>query len=181
MAMIKSILIGSITFVAAIILSSCSGKVNETSSATIDSVAKESADSIGLDYSLVESYLRNDVTDTTDVETIDYDCAVLVYPTEDQIASMEKEYGDDFYTVADDAQFYQASAIEKLDSAGIRQVVSNSKRFVKFKGNTREWTLDVRKKGAPEWNVLFFKKEKQPKIAFAIDVNSDSIKSYFNK
>ncbi len=164
-----------------LLLSACSGKVNETTSTHGDSLAIESADSIALDYSQLDNYLQAGVTDTTTVETIDFDCAVLIYPTEEQIASMEKEYGDDFYTVADDAQFYQAAAIEKLDSAGIPQVVSNSKRYLKFKGNSREWTLDVRKKGAPEWNVIFFKKERQPRIAYAIDVNSDSIQSYFNK
>jgi hypothetical protein len=164
-----------------IVISACSGTVSETTSPDVASTATESIDSVAVDYSLIESYLRTEVIDTTDVETVDFDCAVLVYPTEDQIASMEKEYGDDFYTVADDAQFYQAAAIEKLDSASIRQVVSNSKRYLKFKGDSREWTLDVRKKGAPEWNVIFFKKEKQPRIAFAIDVNGDSIKSYFNK
>jgi hypothetical protein len=165
----------------AMLISGCSGKVSENVATDIDSVSTESADSIALDYSLVENYVYTGPLDTANVETIDYDCAVLIYPTEDQIASMEKEYGDDFYTVADDAQFYQAAAIEKLDSAGIQQLVSNSKRYLRFKDNLREWTLDVRKKGAPEWNVIFFKKKKQPKIAFAIDVNKDSIRSYFNK
>ncbi|HWA32490.1 MAG TPA: hypothetical protein VG737_00090 [Cyclobacteriaceae bacterium] len=177
----KSIIFELCAVVASVILSCCSGKVNEKTATNIDSVATESADSVALDYSLLESYVHEAVADTTNVETVDYDCAVLVYPTEDQIAAMEKEYGDDFYTVADDAQFYQATAIEKLDSAGITQLVSNSKRYLKFQGNSREWTLDVRKRGAPEWNVIFFKKEKQPKIAYAIDVNSDSIRSYFNK
>ncbi len=167
--------------VAAFLISGCSGKVSENPSNNTDSVATEPTDSIALDYSLIENYVHPDVADTTDVETVDYDCAVLIYPTEDQIASMEKEYGDDFYTVADDAQFYQAAAIEKLDSAGIRQLVSNSKRYLKFIGTSREWTLDVRRKGAPEWNVIFFKKDKQPKVAYAIDVNSDSIQSYFTK
>jgi hypothetical protein len=140
-----------------------------------------SADSVVVDFSNVENYLYTGPVDASAIDILDEDCALLVYPTESQIEDMKKEYGDDdFYTIADDSQFYQASAIEKLDSAGIRQVVSNVKNFVRFKGADREWTLDVRKKGFPEWHIIFFKKDKAPKIVYGVDVRTDSIKAYFN-
>jgi hypothetical protein len=169
--------------VALVLLSACSKTGNiEDSSGSIDSLSNASADSIATDYTLLENYIHTDAVDTTDLETIDYDCAVLIYPTEEQIETMKNEYGeDDFYTIADDSQYYQAAAIEKLDSAGIVQVVSNTKRFLTFNDMSRDWTLDVRRKGFPAWNIVFFKKTKAPKVVFAIDVTNDSIQAYFNK
>jgi hypothetical protein len=39
--------------------------------------------------------------------TIDFDCAVLIYPTEEEIDKMKKAYGeDDFYVIADDNNWY---------------------------------------------------------------------------
>jgi len=42
--------------------------------------------------------------------------AVFIMPSDKKLDAMKKEYGDDFYTVADDAMFYQAKAMEFLDS-----------------------------------------------------------------
>jgi hypothetical protein len=168
--------------VTAIWLLAC-GKAKETGavSDTTDSLTFEVADSVAVDFLALESYLHRDPVDTAAVETYDQTCAVLVYPTDDQIEEMKKEYGDDFYTVADDGQFYQAAAIEKLDSAGITQFVSNVKRYARFKGAGREWLLDVRKRDFPEWNIILFSKEKAPKIVYSIDLTTDSIKTYFTR
>jgi hypothetical protein len=172
----RYILITSIALLAA-----CANPRQTANDVAADSTYVSSSDSVVVDFSNVENYLYTGPVDASAIDILDEDCALLVYPTESQIEDMKKEYGDDdFYTIADDSQFYQASAIEKLDSAGIRQVVSNVKNYVRFKGANREWTLDVRKKGFPEWNIIFFKKDKAPKIVYGVDVRTDSIKAYFN-
>lgn len=142
-------------------------------------VAEDSASNF--DYLALESYAYAESVDTSQVDVIDKDCALIVYPTDQQIEDMKKEYGeDDFYTLADDAMFYQSSASENLDSVGI-QSLAMKKRYIRFKGANRSWDLDIRKKGAPEWNIILFKRDKAPKVVTGIDLTVDSVKTYFNK
>jgi len=127
----------------------------------------------------LENYLVGEQPDVSKVQVIDYNCVVLIYPTHEQVEEMKKTEGEDeFYTIADDANFYQTRAIQLLDSAGIK-TAGTQKQFVKFLGSESSWTLDVRKKNLPGWNLIFFNKKKTPQPTAAVNVTYDSIKSYF--
>lgn len=127
----------------------------------------------------LENYLAGEQNDASKVQVIDFDCAVLIYPTHEQVEEMKKTEGEDeFYTIADDANFYQTRAIQLLDSAGIK-TAGTQKQFVKFVGGRSSWTLDVRKKNLPGWNLIFFSKKKAPQPTAAVSVTYDSVKNYF--
>jgi hypothetical protein len=67
-------------------------------------------------YFQLESYLIKDKIDDTKFELVDFDCAILIYPTDEQIDEMKKEFGEDFYTIADDNLWYLGQAIGIIDS-----------------------------------------------------------------
>jgi hypothetical protein len=114
-----------------------------------------------------------------DVQTVDSKAVIVISPTEEQIADLIKENGEeDFYTIADDASFYQSNAISQLDSFAI-ETVEAEKRYLTLVGNNQSWTVDIRQKGAPEWNMIFFDPRKPPKIVTAIDVTPEELLSYF--
>jgi hypothetical protein len=133
-------------------------------------------------YRKIDSYLVDDpLLDTADFHLIDITCAILVLPSEKQIELMEKEYGEDFSTIADDNGFYQAHAMEVLDSIGITTVIASNRRYLRLvDGNGREWTLDIRQKGAPGWNLIFHSVNRKPKVVSSIDVNSQLVLDYFD-
>lgn len=130
-------------------------------------------------YFQLESYLIKDKLEDKEFEIIDFDCAILIYPTDEQIDEMKKEFGEDFYTIADDNLWYQAQAIGIIDSMHVKQF-STTDRFIRFEGKNNNWDLDIRKKNLPAWNLIFFKKTKEPKIISTIDVNVESVKQYFD-
>ena len=104
----------------------------------------------------------------------------MIDPTDVQIQEMKKKYGeDDFYTMADDGNYYQATATKLLDSLGIKTVWAN-KPFVRFIGANKAWTLNLTRKGLPVWNLIFFNKMKEPKIIGTAGVTTEAIDSYFN-
>src|ERR1017187_4120619 len=79
-----------------------------------DSGNADKEDNFKLENYMVYSYPPNDVT------TINKTCAVIIYPTADQAAKMQKQMGaEDFSTVADDYSFYQSQYIE---AAGKRKI-----------------------------------------------------------
>jgi hypothetical protein len=83
----------------------------------------------------IDAYLETSVVNNNDVEIIESDCALLISPTEDQIAAMIKEYGEeDFSTIADDNAWYHSSARMLLDSIGVR-IISPATRYVRFVGS----------------------------------------------
>lgn len=161
---------------------SCS-KPSEKTDTPADSLAAVATDTISseIDYEAslkLESYLTKNIA--SEPETIDYTCAILIYPTDEQMEEMKKEVGeDDFYTIADDSQFYLGMAIEKIDSVGIKKTTATG-QVLRLKGQTKTWDLDIRKKNLPEWNVIFFNTAKEPKIISAIDLTTEEVKSYFD-
>lgn len=127
----------------------------------------------------LETYLTSPKADTATVQVISEPVALIIVPTTEQAAAMEKEFGEDFYTIADDASYYQSIAIGMIDSLGIKSV-NATKPFISFKGTDTNYTLDIRRDGLPEWNIIFLHPEKQPQIVQAIQLTEEHIKSYFN-
>lgn len=126
----------------------------------------------------LDNYLTTDSFDEKTNDIIDFDCAILIYPTSEQIDEMKNEGEEDFYIGADDSNWYQAMAIEKIDSVGIKTITASG-RYLRLRGQNRTWDLDIRKKNLPAWNLIFFKPTKEPKIILTVDLTVDETKNYF--
>lgn len=127
----------------------------------------------------LENYFAGEQPDASKVQVIDYTCAVIISPTHEQVEEMKKTEGEEeFYTIADDANFYQTRAIELVDSAGIK-TAGTQKQFIKFVGSASSWTLDIRKKNLPAWNVILFNTKKAPEPTGAVNLTYESVKKYF--
>ncbi len=116
----------------------------------------------------------------TEIQVVDSTCAVLIYPTEEQLAQLRTEYGDDFQMVASDNIYYHGMAIQMLDSINVETVTAKS-RYINFKGQSADqsWTLDIRKDGAPPWNLIFYHRNKRPEIVPFVDLSKERIYDYF--
>lgn len=182
-----------LVFILSIGLWSCSKPIdNKSISVTTDSVttitedAKSettTVDTTSYDYDSyfkLDSYLTKDRIENKNFEIINFDCAILIYPTVDQIDEMKKEYGEDFYTIADDNSWYQGQAIGMIDSVGIKKTTARG-QFLRLKGKQETWDLDIRKKNLPTWNLIFFKTDREPKIISTVDLTVDEVKKYFNE
>jgi hypothetical protein len=154
----------------------------QTSDLPINHVHFQDTTSIGINQLyLLGSYLYDQPVDTGQVKEIDFNCAVLVYPNDDQIQQMKSEYGEeDFYIIADDNNWYQARSIALLDSANVIKITAE-KPFVRFVGNEGNWTLNLRRKGALSWNLIFFNQTKEPEVISTVDLTMEKIRTYFNK
>lgn len=174
-----------LTFTLLILMtcSGCSSVDNKPGVTLADSSAAEkvytaaSLEEYKAMYSIENYIIKQEEESKT--ETIDFDCAVLIYPTDEQIEEMKKTIGEeDFYTVADDNNWYQAVVIDLVDSLHIRKITANE-RYLKFKGLDGSWTLDIRKDNLPSWNLIFFKRTKEPEIVSAAGMSIEQVKAYF--
>lgn len=161
------------------------GTLDSVTTTTVDANSEIiTVDTTSYDYDSyfkLESYLTKDKVDNKKFETIDFDCAILIYPTVEQIDEMKKEYGEeDFYIAADDNNWYQGQAIGIIDSVGVKMTTVNG-QFLRLKGIQTTWDLDIRKKNLPTWNIIFFKTDKEPKIISTVDLTADEVQDYFNK
>lgn len=112
--------------------------------------------------------------------TIDFDCAVLIYPTEVEIKEMKKEYGEeDFYIIADDNNWYQAKTIQKLESVGIKMAGVHGDSL-RFKGESQTWGFDMKKDSLSGWNVILFSRTKGPMVVSTVDVTVSELRDYFD-
>jgi hypothetical protein len=132
------------------------------------------------DEFVLENYLVHTDIDTSQLQTIDTTAALLVYPSDEQIETMKEEYGEEnFYTVADDGNYYQGTAIGMIDSLNV-PTVNAERPYVRFKADNQQWTLHVRGKNAPPWNIIFFKKGKKPAIISTVELQYEEIRKYFD-
>lgn len=165
------------------LLLGCSGVDNRANDDVIDTSSSEKVYTALSLNEYKEMYdIQNYVTPKVDdsrTEIIDFDCAILIYPTDEQIEEMKKQMGeDDFYIVADDNNWYQGTAIGLIDSLNIRKFTA-SERYLVLKGNNKSWTLDIRKDNSVPWNLIFFKRTKEPKIISTVDLTIEQVKEYF--
>lgn len=125
-----------------------------------------------------DSYLTR-IPANDSVQMVDFDCAIMVYPTAEQIDEMKKTDGDDnFYIEADDANWYQVQSMDTLNFMSIKTINASGK-FVRLVGSEQTWDLDIRKKNLPAWNLIFFKTTKEPRIMSTADLTSHDVKDYF--
>lgn len=113
-----------------------------------------------------------------DIDTlITTPCVVLIYPTLEQIEDFRKSFKDstDFYTVADDNQYYMGTAIIFLDSLKTQSITREAKGTIGFKiknGQTFKTRLDKLK-----WNIILFNGKDKPKNA-DITIIDEEYRSY---
>jgi hypothetical protein len=129
----------------------------------------------------VENYLSSEKIDEDDWQLIDVTSALLINPTEEQIIEMEEAYGeDDLVSITDDNGYFQSIARHILDSLSIKTLEAE-KRFIKLVGqNNKTWLLDIRKPGAPAWNLILFNIHKDPEIIPVMDLTSHKVVQYFD-
>ena len=148
---------------------------------TIDSLNLDST-TADLDYNSyyrLESYLTNENVNPSELQIIDYTCAIIISPSIEQIEKEKTKMNpEDFYTIADDNLYYQQLAVKILDSLNI-VTINSDKKFFLLSGN-HQWTLNVRKRNLPLWNIIFFKTNKAPIIVSAIDLEVSQVKDYFD-
>ncbi|MGE0587740.1 MAG: hypothetical protein AB7O48_04145 [Cyclobacteriaceae bacterium] len=145
--------------------------------------SNEIEDLASFDYNAqfeLNNYLVLGDSGLNNIDTVDFDCAILIYPTLDQIERMKEEEGEeDFYIGADDSNWYQAQSIEMIDSVGVTKIGAN--RYLHLVGLNKTWNLDVRKEGLPAWNLIFFKTTKEPEVISAIDLTVEQVRDYFER
>lgn len=126
-----------------------------------------------------KEFSYSDKTDSIADLTIDFDCAVLIYPGKDEIEEMKTKYGnEDFYVIADDNNWYQGTAIEKLASLGIKMATIHGDSL-RFKGEKQKWGFDLKRDSLTGWNLILFSRTKGPEVVSTVDLTTEQIKEYF--
>ena len=133
-------------------------------------------------YQRLDNYLMATKIPLEDIQTIDSTSAIMVNPSTEQLSEMAEDYGvDDLATITDDQGYFQSMARHLLDSASIL-VVEAEKRYIRLTGeNDKIWVLDVRKEGAPAWNLILFNTRKEPEIIPSTDLTTNKISQYFSR
>jgi hypothetical protein len=84
----------------------------------------------------------------------------------------------EFYTAADDNQYYMGTSIQFLDSVKTQTVTRDAEGTVTFKTNTGQtFKTPLRKL---QWNIVLFNGHDKPKIVDITMIEED-YRSYMNK
>jgi len=110
---------------------------------------------------------------TADLTLISEKAGIFIGPDNLQIEQLKSEIGeDDFYTIADDNNYYESEASDFLEQKNIK-IVYPKTRYLKFKTATgKEFNFDTKSKANPGWlTVLFDPKKESPIIVSPVDID----------
>ncbi len=139
-----------------------------------DSGDLEKENNFKLENYMVYSYPPDDYI------TVNKTCVVVIYPTGDQSAKMQKHMGEeDYSTTADDYAFYQSQYIEAANKRKI-ETVSPDKRYIKFVGDKKMVVLDRCAKVSGGWMVILFRPDSLPRISGDVEADTAFV-HYFGK
>lgn len=100
---------------------------------------------------------------------------IFISPNSKSIENLKKKYGDDFYTIADDANNYFSEASNYLDSLKISYKNYNDDKIIGFKVNDK--FIEIPKNKNP-WHSIFYKNGKY-KAVDLINIREEYLK-FFN-
>jgi len=124
----------------------------------------------------LENYLLDD--HHPNAETVDLDCAIIVFPTDKQLQYRKEIQKEDFdESVQSNTEYYDMIR-EKLETVGIKSI-STRAEYLRLIGSTKTWNLTLRKDYLPPWNLVFFTRDQGPKIVSPAEFGTEMITKYF--
>jgi hypothetical protein len=79
----------------------------------------------------IESYLIPQPANPSEITVIQGNITIYTYPDDKTIEAMRKKHGDDFYTIADDVNWYRFESSQLLDSLKVAQITVTT-RYLEF-------------------------------------------------
>lgn len=126
--------------------------------------------------------LENYITKTIDAEAqhIDFDCVIIVDPTEEEIAKGRIERGREF---EDDFEIgsRHSKALSCLIESRWVPTVAATGQFVKLTSKHRTWDLNVQRNDFADWTFILFKTNKTPLVLPSLLVTEEKLEQYFGK
>ena len=137
------------------------------------------------DYLKILKYFDIPEYDTSVVQIIEQESALLIIPTNKQIEYLKNKIGnDDFYIAADDNNYYISNLILLLDSFDINVEIAK-KRKITFKGLIEDYgmNLDPTQQNIDTiyWGLVLFNSIGNPIFVDIVDPDIEKLKDYMSK
>ncbi len=124
----------------------------------------------------LEDYLTQ-VIDSS-VQMIDFNCAVVITPTNKQIDELREILGQDFNENLKINTRHSEAVRCMIESKGIPALAATG-QFLRFIGKDRTWDLDIRKDTFPDWKFILFKEKSEPMILLSLYMTIEEVEQYF--
>lgn len=109
--------------------------------------------------------------DTSDIYNADNQNVIFISPTAKEINEMKKRFGeDDFYTVADDINYYRSQAYEFLESRTMKSYQTD-KRFIRFTMKDGDTVYVDTEKIESKWTIILCDGYDKPYSSDIIDLH----------
>ena len=125
----------------------------------------------------LENYLLEDSHPNSEI--IDFDCAIIVFPSDKQPQYLQEIEKDDFEETVQSNKEYYDMVREMIETSGVKAIPTKGE-YLRLIGNLEEWNLTLRKDYLPQWNLIFFKRDQGPKIVPPAELGKEMITKYFN-
>jgi len=112
------------------------------------------------------------------VKTIDFNCAVVINPTYEQLDKLKEILGPDFNENLKINERHSDAVRCIIESKGIPIIVPTG-QFVRFIGKNRTWDLDIRRDTFPDWKFILFNERMEPVVLPTVMVTMEEVEKYF--
>ena len=150
------------------------------SKTTTPTISEEDSQSDYEKAFMLETYLVKEKNPRLKLITITEPCAVYLFPEDSVTERLQKEYGEDFYTIADDVNWYNYESNSLLDTLKVKTLNLKSVLLAFKQNNGEPYLIDGNVRNAIYPNLFFFHPNKKPKVFSIVALEADSVKAYFD-
>lgn len=115
-----------------------------------------------------------EIVEQSQSKILNENCVVFISPSSSKINLLKKKLGNDFYTIADDINFYSANASEFLDSLKVKHIEAEETTLLSFNDKSGKLTKIEAVKNNNDWYaVLYNDNDKKFEITNLVDFNTN--------
>ena len=133
-------------------------------------------------YGSLEFAKTETISDTSLQYIIDKECAISIMPDTSWINEQQQSMGeDDWSTIVDDHQFYEAQATDTLQAYNITTIFKdNDRRYIAFKKRGGGiFTID-RAKMKDSWGLILFNGKDNPVLWLSTEID-DAVREVYKR
>ena len=129
----------------------------------------------------IEKLSATIVSDSSKSFILDKNIIIFISPSSKKTAIMKKNMGEDFFTIADDANFYYSNAIHFLDSLKIDHLDENETKVFLFKDKNGKQVQIKNSSKRNDWYAILYNNDKKEFKITALSAFSEEYRKLYNE
>ncbi|EKT3967178.1 hypothetical protein NTJ12_002260 [Flavobacterium psychrophilum] len=124
---------------------------------------------------------KSEIIENTNSIILNKNSVIFISPSSNKLEAMKKKMGKDFFTIADDANFYSANATQFLDSIKVKYSNEDETKIFSFTDKNNNLVQIKNSDKENSWYAILYNNDSKEYRIVDILMFSEDFKKFYNK